>query len=77
MLVYMQWPACHCTKLANPRLISGVTKNAKAKGARAQQLYRHQHLLGSYDPTCCSSGTGLSMVMTTFTLSHHVTLTYR
>ena len=29
--VYMQWPACHCTKLASPRLISGVAKDAKAK----------------------------------------------
>ncbi len=31
MLVYMQWLACHCTKLANPRLMTIVAENVKAK----------------------------------------------
>ncbi len=30
------------------------------QGKGAWQLYRHQHLLGSYDLTCCCSGAGLS-----------------
>lgn len=45
------------------------------QGKGAWQLYRHQHLLGSYDLTRCCSGAGLSTVMTTFTLSHGVALT--
>ncbi len=73
--------ACICMSLhqiSQPQACNWSCKECEGKeckGKAAQQLYRNQYLLGSYDLTCCGNGAGLSMMMATFTLSNCVALT--